>query len=87
MNNGSRITSVVTTTDGDEEIVVVSFRYKVGRDDNSHYVSSEVIIPANAADMSRPHKEKPQPAAERPAPPRSGAEQEAMAKGAAGWRP
>lgn len=87
VNNGSRITSVVTTTDGDEEIVVVSFRYKEGSDEHSHYVSSEVIIPANAADMSRPHEEKPQPAAERPAPSRSSAEQEAMAKGASGWRP
>lgn len=51
VNNGSRITSVVTTTDGDEEIVVVSFRYKEGSDEHSHYVSSEVIIPANAADV------------------------------------
>lgn len=45
---GAKITSVYTSQDDDGQIVVVSFKYRTGNSDNSHYVSSEVIIPSDA---------------------------------------
>ena len=52
----ARITSVISTHDEDSgDIVLVSFRYKVGTDEHSSYKSSEVIIPANAAGNYNKH--------------------------------
>ena len=52
----ARITSVLSTHDDDYgDIVMVSFRYKVGTDEHASYKSSEVIIPANAASNYNKH--------------------------------
>ncbi len=45
---GAKITSVYTSRDDDDTIVVVSFKYLTGDTEHSSYVSSEVIIPADA---------------------------------------
>ena len=50
IGNSSKIGSVVTTTDGDEEIVVVTFRYQVKEGENTSYVTSQIVIPSSAAE-------------------------------------
>lgn len=52
----ARITSVLSTHDEDYgDIVLVSFRYKTGDSEYNTYKSSEVIIPASAANNYNKH--------------------------------